>query len=139
APQPRAAGGVDLLPAPARGSARPARAAAQRLLEAAAVTGADLKAFVPFADLSEDERAEVAELLEERSLSPGETLFIEGEEADALVLVAEGTLQVESRRTRESARLGPGSVLGGLALFTVGARETSAAGAGRAEVLLLRR
>ncbi|HSJ99343.1 MAG TPA: cyclic nucleotide-binding domain-containing protein [Myxococcota bacterium] len=98
-----------------------------------------LKGFVPFADLSEGERAEIAELLEERSLSPGETLFVEGDDADALVLVTEGTVQVESRRTRESANLGPGTVLGGLALFAVGARETSAAGAERAEVLLLRR
>lgn len=103
------------------------------------MTAAALKAFAPFADLSEDERAEVAALLEERSLSPGETLFVEGEEADALVLVAEGTVQVESRRTRESASLGPGAVLGGMALFAIGARETSAAGAERAEVLLLRR
>jgi CRP-like cAMP-binding protein len=98
-----------------------------------------LKGFGAFADLSEGERAEIAELLEERSLSPGETLFVEGDDADAMVLVTEGTVQVESRRTRESASLGPGAVLGGLALFAIGVRETSAAGADRAEVLLLRR
>jgi CRP/FNR family transcriptional regulator/CRP/FNR family cyclic AMP-dependent transcriptional regulator len=98
-----------------------------------------LKAFPPFSDLSEGERAEIAELLERRSLSPGETLFFEGDDADAMVLVTEGAVQVESRRTRESAQLGPGAVLGGLALFAVGTRETSAAGAERAEVLLLRR
>jgi CRP/FNR family transcriptional regulator/CRP/FNR family cyclic AMP-dependent transcriptional regulator len=98
-----------------------------------------LKGFFPFADLSDGERAEIAGLLEERSLSPGETLFVEGDDADALVLVTEGTVQVESRRTRESANLGPGTVLGGLALFAIGVRETSAAGAERAEVLLLRR
>jgi CRP-like cAMP-binding protein len=98
-----------------------------------------LKGFVPFADLSEAERSEIAELLEERSLSPGETLFVEGDDADALVLVTEGSVQVESRRLRESASLGPGTVLGGLALFAIGARETSAASAERAEVLLLRR
>jgi CRP/FNR family transcriptional regulator/CRP/FNR family cyclic AMP-dependent transcriptional regulator len=103
------------------------------------VSGAALKGFLPFADLSEAERAEIAELLEERSLSPGETLFVEGDDADAMVLVAEGTVQVESRRTKESANLGPGTVLGGLALFAVGARETSAAGVDHAEVLLLRR
>lgn len=103
------------------------------------MSGDALKSFLPFADLSEGERAEIAELLEERSLSPGETLFVEGDDADAMVLVAEGSVQVESRRTRESASLGPGTVLGGLALFAVGARETSATGADRAEVLLLRR
>jgi CRP-like cAMP-binding protein len=98
-----------------------------------------LKGFAPFADLSDGERAEVAALLEERTLSPGETLFAEGDDADALVLVATGTVEVASRRTRESARLGPGTVLGGLALFAVGAREASAAGLERADVLLLRR
>jgi CRP-like cAMP-binding protein len=99
-----------------------------------------LKGFAPFADLSEGERAEIAELLERRSLSPGETLFFEGDDADAMVLVTEGSVQVESRRTRESASVGAGTVLGGLALFAVGTRETSAAGSEeRAEVLLLRR
>lgn len=101
--------------------------------------GAGLKAFAPFADLSEGERAEIAELLEERTLAPGETLFVEGDDADALVLVSEGSLELASRRMREPASLGPGAVLGGLALFAVGAREASAVGAERAEVLLLRR
>lgn len=103
------------------------------------MTAEALKAFAPFADLSEGERGEILELLEPRRLSPGETLFAEGDDADALVLVHEGTLQVESQRTRESATLGPGTVLGGMALFAVGARETSVAGMDRAEVLLLRR
>lgn len=103
------------------------------------MSGDPLKGFGPFADLSEGERAEVAELLEERRLSPGETLFVEGDDADAMVLVSEGTLQVESRRTRETTSLGPGAVLGGLALFAIGARETSAYGLDRTEILLLRR
>jgi len=103
------------------------------------VSGDELKAFGPFADLSEAERGEIVELLEERRLSPGETLFIEGDDADSLVLVHEGTLQIESRRSRESATFGPGTVLGGMALFAIGARESSAAGMDRAEVLLLRR
>jgi CRP/FNR family transcriptional regulator len=103
------------------------------------VSGDHLKAFGPFADLSEAERGEIVELLEERRLSPGETLFIEGDDADSLVLVHEGTLQIESRRSRESATFGPGTVLGGMALFAIGARESSAAGMDRAEVLLLRR
>jgi CRP-like cAMP-binding protein len=99
----------------------------------------DLKAFAAFADLSEGERAEVADLLEERELAPGETLFVEGDEADALVLVREGSLRVSSRRTHDAATLGSGSVVGGLALFTVGARAVTAEGAERADVLLLRR
>lgn len=98
-----------------------------------------LKAFGAFADLSDAERAEIADLLEERSLSPGETLFEEGDDSDALVLVAEGSVRIASRRVAEAASLGAGSVLGGLALFAVGTREARADGAERAEVLLLRR
>jgi len=103
------------------------------------VSGESLKGFAPFADLSEAERDEVADLLEERSLSPGETLFVEGDDAEAMVLVAGGTVQIESRRVPGPASLGAGAVFGGMALFAVGARETSASGAERAEVLLLRR
>lgn len=98
-----------------------------------------LKAFSAFADLSEDEREEIAELLESRSLSRGETLFVEGDDADALVLVTGGSVRVESRRVPGPASLGAGAVLGGMALFAVGARETSASSDERAELLLLRR
>lgn len=98
-----------------------------------------LKGFAPFADLSDAERAEVADLLEVRSLAPGETLFSEGDDADSLVLVASGALELECRRARESGRVGPGAALGGLALFAVGVREASAVGGEPSEVLLLRR
>jgi CRP-like cAMP-binding protein len=98
-----------------------------------------LKAFVPFSELSEAERAEIAELMEARTLSAGETLFEEGDDAESLVLVTEGVVEVASRRARESAKLGPGTVLGGLALFAVGAREARVTGVERAQLLLLRR
>ena len=100
---------------------------------------AALKRFAPFADLSDSERAEIVDLLEERSLSPGETLFAEGDEAEALVLVVDGALTISSPRVTEPAQAGAGTVLGGLALFTVGARETSVSGSERSRLLLLRR
>ena len=100
---------------------------------------AALKRFAPFADLSDHERAEVADLLEERSLSPGETLFVEGDEAESLVLVVDGALAVSSPRVDEPVQLGAGTVLGGLALFAVGARESSVAGVESSQLLLLRR
>src|SRR5690606_6765728 len=76
---------------------------------------------------------------EERDLSPDETLFVEGEEADALVLVTSGTVHLSSSRAPERATVGPGTVLGACALFAVGSREVSAVAAERARVLLLRR
>jgi CRP-like cAMP-binding protein len=99
----------------------------------------DLKRFVVFADLSDEECREVASLLEQRTLGPGETLFEEGEEADGLLLVAGGSLELRSRRCPDRARLGVGGVLGGLSLFCVGAREATAAAAERARVFVLRR
>jgi CRP-like cAMP-binding protein len=103
------------------------------------MSAAALKGFATFAELSEAERQEVAELLEPRELSPGETLFAEGDEADALVLVVNGSLRLASRRAREEATVGGGSQLGGYSLFAVSTRQTSAVGAERARVLLLRR
>ena len=103
------------------------------------MAAAALKTFALFADLSDAERDEIAALLEERRLSPGETLFQEGDEADALALVVDGSVELSSRRTPEKAMFGGGSVLGGLALLAVGTRLASAVGAERASVLLLRR
>ena len=100
---------------------------------------ASLKAFALFAELSEAERDEIAELLEERRLSPGETLFQEGDEADALALVVDGSVELSSRRAAEKAVFGGGSILGSLALLAVGSRLATAVGAERASVLLLRR
>jgi CRP-like cAMP-binding protein len=100
---------------------------------------AALKEFAIFADLSDGEREEIAELVEERRLSRGETLFHEGDEADALALVVDGQVQLSSRRAGENAAVGAGSVLGSLALLAVGTREASVVGAEKSSVLLLRR
>ena len=99
-----------------------------------------LKRFAPFAELSDAECEDLAELLEPRALSPGETLFAEGDDADALVLVTEGSLELSSRRASGSWEAHAGSVVGGLSLLAVGARETAAAAGSRpVAVRLLRR
>lgn len=100
---------------------------------------AELKGFAALADLSDAEREELADLLQAREVAPGETLFAEGDDADALVLVSGGALELSSRRTRARWTAGGGSVIGGLSLFAVGVREVSAVGSGRAEVRLLPR
>jgi CRP-like cAMP-binding protein len=100
---------------------------------------AELKRFTLFADLGEGEREELAALLEGRDLSAGETLFEEGDDADALLLVLDGRLELRSRRRPEPLSVGAGEVLGGLALFAVGCREVSAVGAEPTALRLLRR
>ena len=98
-----------------------------------------LKPFALFSDLGDGEREELAELLEERDLSVGETLVVEGEESDALVLVLRGSVELASRRSVEKIAVGAGGTIGLLALFAVGARETSAVGVDASDLWLLRR
>lgn len=99
----------------------------------------DLKRFALLADLADDERANLAACLEERRLVAEETLFEEGEEADALVLLAAGALRLSSSRTGEPGTLIAGHSLGCLALFRVGAREVTATAVDEARVLILTR
>ena len=103
------------------------------------MSATDLKAFALFSDLGDGEREELAALVEERDLSTGEILFEQGDEADALVLVVRGSVDVSSRRSRERVALGAGAMIGALALFAVGTRETTVVGADASDLLLLRR
>lgn len=100
---------------------------------------ADLKRFGLFADLGDAERDELAELLEERDVSAGETLFDAGDEADALLLVVRGRIELARRGRTDKLVVGPGESIGGLALFAVGARGVSAIGLDASELWLLRR
>jgi CRP-like cAMP-binding protein len=103
------------------------------------VSAAQLKTFTLFADLGDAEREDLAELLEERELSARETLFGEGDEADALVLVLSGCVEIESPRSGERLSIGPGGAIGALALFSVGLREGDAVGVAESDLRLLRR
>lgn len=103
------------------------------------MSAAQLKRFSLFADLGDGEREDLADLLEERELSARETLFGEGDEADALVLVVSGRVEITSPRSGERLSIGPGGTIGALALFSVGLREGEAVGAEPSELRLLRR
>jgi NTE family protein len=103
------------------------------------VNATELKAFALFSDLGEGEREELAALLEERDLSMGETLFEQGDEADALVLVVRGRVELASRGSTEKVEVGAGTTIGVLALFALGTRETSVVGVDASDLLLLRR
>jgi len=99
----------------------------------------ELKRFALFADLVDAERDELASLLEEREASAGETLFDEGDEADALLLVLEGRLELKSRCRTETLSVGAGETIGGLSLFAVGTRGVAAVGAEESALRVLRR
>ncbi|MGH0036524.1 MAG: cyclic nucleotide-binding domain-containing protein [Myxococcota bacterium] len=88
--------------------------------------GADLKGFDLLAELGEDDREALVEVLEERKVSASVPLFREGSEAEGLVLIAKGEVEVRSSRTDSTFRAGPGRCLGALSLLVIGKRETSA-------------
>lgn len=86
----------------------------------------DLKGFSLLAEFTDGDREILAELLEEKSLEPGRRVFSEGSEAEGLVLVASGTVRLESRRTVATESVESGSALGALSLVSVGPREATA-------------
>jgi CRP-like cAMP-binding protein len=103
-------------------------------------SGPDLKAFALLAELTEDERETVTELLERRiELDPGEQLFCEGQEAEGLVLIESGTLDLTSARAGALGQVGAGDCLGAVALVAVGPREVTAVASEAACVWMLSR
>jgi CRP-like cAMP-binding protein len=77
------------------------------------------------AELEPDERAALAELLEEHRLPPGTVLFAEGDDASSVLFVASGSLKLERRRVGTVGTLGAGACVGGAALVAPGAREAT--------------
>ena len=99
----------------------------------------ELKGFTLLAELDESEREAVAEVLEELWLDPDTVLFDEGEQSEELLLVAEGSVRVESSRAGEGVELGPGASLGAFSLVASGPREARAETTSRARILVLQR
>jgi CRP-like cAMP-binding protein len=79
-----------------------------------------------FADTPERILASVARIVEEVDLAAGETLFREGDPGDCLYIVVEGELRVSSR-DRTLVLLGPGKIVGELALLDPEPRSASVA------------
>ena len=101
--------------------------------------GPELKDFALLAELSEEERELVTDLLERLDLDPGEQLFCEGQEADSLVLIQTGTLDLTSARVGAVGQVGAGESLGALSLVSVGPREVTAVASEAARVWVLSR
>jgi CRP-like cAMP-binding protein len=100
---------------------------------------ADLKVFELLADLSDEERELVAELLERTSLDDGEQLFAEGQESEGLVLVEQGALLLTSNRAGALGQVAAGESLGAVSLVAVGPREATAVASGATRVAVLSR
>jgi len=103
------------------------------------VSGPDLKVFALLAELGEEERELVAELLERVELDKGEQLFAEGQEAEGLVFVERGALELSSQRAGPLGRVAAGEALGSASLVAVGPREATAVAGEDARLWLLSR
>ena len=68
---------------------------------------ADLKQFPLFQDLLDDELDLLCSLLEEQQLTPGRRILRQGEEAESLVLVAEGAVSFETEEGDEATLEAP--------------------------------
>jgi len=93
------------------------------------MTGAPVESLrrVPlFADLDDDELAQVALLFKERRFTAGETIVKEGADGAAFFLIESGEASV-SVRGSERASLGPGDHFGEIALVDEGVRSATIA------------
>ncbi len=99
----------------------------------------ELKGFELLAELADEERELVAEMLERHELDDGEQFFAEGQEAEGLVLVEIGALALSSARGGELGKVEAGDSLGAASLVAVGPREATAVAAGATCVWVLSR
>jgi CRP-like cAMP-binding protein len=104
------------------------------------LTSDELKHFALLAELSDDERQVLCELLEERQLPDGKSAFREGAEAEGLVLLTAGRLQLRSRRAGSAVgSLEAPQHLGAAGLFVFGKREVTALADGPCTIWVLSR
>src|SRR4030043_156006 len=96
-----------------------------------------------FSRLNDEELVELAALASERSLSPGEFVFWEGDAPDWFYIVAEG--QVKALKHSSSGKefiitfFGPGEIFGEVAVFENKPYPVSAQAAGQTRVLGIKR
>ena len=100
----------------------------------------ELKHFSLLTEFSDEDREALVELLEVRKLPSGKSAFREGSEAEGLVLLAEGTLNLKSKRYGGFVgTLSAPYHLGAASLVAVGRREVTALADGPCTIWLLRR
>jgi len=83
------------------------------------IDAATVKSFAPFAKLTSEEAALVAQLLEFQTLARGETLFHQGDASDTIYLIISGDMQILLRvpdhDDHHLVTFGPGTIFGEVA------------------------
>jgi CRP-like cAMP-binding protein len=91
-----------------------------------------------FSDLTDHELYEVLHLLHERTYTPGETIFVEGEPGLGVYVVFQGEVDISTKsRTGKGAiaRLGPGEVFGEVSFLDGSGRSATAVAGTRVELI----
>jgi SulP family sulfate permease len=94
------------------------------------IDAAAVKNYAPFAELTLEEAASVAQLLEFQTLARGETLFRQGDASDTIYMIDSGEmeilLQVPGHDDHHLVTFGPGAIFGEVAPLA-GERRTATA------------
>lgn len=103
----------------------------------------DLREVSIFASLSDDDLVKIAQLLKERRLSKGETVFRMGDPGDSLFIVESGRIKAyipdADGKEKVVALYGQGDLFGEMALLSGQPRSASIAAVTDARVLVLRK
>lgn len=83
-----------------------------------------------FAGLSEEELHQIASICQERKFNGGEVLATEGQQGDHMFVITEGFVEVRlekhpDRQARVIINLGPGQLIGEMALLDQGPRSAT--------------
>jgi len=103
------------------------------------LTGADLRRFALFAGLDDAELKLVAFLLEERDLTAEQRVWREGEPAEGLFLLEQGSLRFETHGEGSLGQCEAPASFGAASLVGDSMREVSAYATGGARALVLSR
>ena len=103
------------------------------------MTPADLKRFELLSEFSDEDRDALFELLEQRTVRKGRSIYRETSEADEMILVASGQVVLSTTRSGEVGTLGEGAVLGVATLLTMARRAATAKAAADCSLLALPR
>ena len=89
-------------------------------------------------DLTGEQLQALAGLMEPREYESGESLFREGDEAEEVLVIAQGSVRLERERTTLGV-IGEGEMLGGVSMASVGRRACDAIAAEEVRALALSR
>ncbi len=96
-----------------------------------------LKTIEMFANLSADQLKKLAALFEEKTFRADEVIFKQGTEGDSFFIIQEGFVEIVVERERTLVNLGPGQIVGEMALVDRGTRSATVRAATDATIVYL--